>query len=203
MSIVHHMTPATTKALAALILFAKAQPGENVLYNENGEIIAEKDAVIAEVEAALAPQPTEVQPVATDTAIAAAARSELLSKTPEQVPLGKGDAWEDGFISGAKYFAYPPLPDVARLVEAGDAMKNFMVRCGMYGSDGEPTGVDEVIEAWDAAKSSLPTPPRTLTVEQVVEECQRCYTDGLSDKRGWSVYRDDLIIRLTTKANTH
>jgi hypothetical protein len=51
-------------------------------------------------------------------------------------------------------------------------MKNYMVQCSMYGSDGEPTGVDEVIDEWTAAKSTIPAvtaPPGTLTVDQAME----------------------------------
>ena len=39
--------------------------------------------------------------------------------------------------------------------DAGERMKHFMVRCGMYGSDGEPTGVDEAIEEWNTALTAL------------------------------------------------
>lgn len=42
-----------TRAIAALLLFAKSREGVNVLYNENGEVIAERDDVYARVDAFL------------------------------------------------------------------------------------------------------------------------------------------------------
>lgn len=44
--------------------------------------------------------------------------------------------------------------------------------------------------------SSKQPPSPGLSVDEVMVECQKCYVDGLSGKRGWSVYKEDLRARL-------
>ena len=44
-------------------------------------------------------------------------------------------------------------------------------------------------------------PAPSVSVEQVMAECERCYTDGLSGNRGWPVYREELRARLNKIIN--